>query len=73
MEQSPVVAALDKVLREHRAFRDDPDEAVPEPQRTLYWWTVPERRGVGTAMLKGTLVWFVSLVALLAIVGAIAG
>ncbi len=72
MEVSPVVAALDKVLREHQPFRDDPDDTEPERQHILYWWSVPERRGVGTAMLKGTLVWFVSLVALVAVIGAFA-
>ncbi|NND73648.1 MAG: hypothetical protein HKN44_01455 [Ilumatobacter sp.] len=72
MEPSPVVAALDKVLREHRVFREDPDDTEPERQQRLYWWTVPERPGVGTAMLRGTLVWFVSLAVLVAVVGSIA-
>lgn len=72
MTDSPVVAALDKVLREHRPFHDESDDATPEQPRILYWWNVPERRGIGSAMLKATLVWFVALSALVALIGALA-
>lgn len=47
-----------------RAAADDPDELPP-------WWKVPEKPGIGMAMLRGTLVWFVSLVAIVAILGAL--
>lgn len=43
-----------------------------EPQRNLlYWWRVPERPGVGVAMLRITLIWFATLLAIVFVIGLI--
>ena len=47
-------------------------ESIPETSdRPLLWWRVPERPGVGAAMLKNAVVWLGSIIVLLVIVEAL--
>ena len=40
-------------------------------ERPLLWWRVPERPGVGAAMVRNAVVWLVSIMALLVIVAVL--
>lgn len=37
-------------------------------ERPLLWWRVPERPGVGVAILRNAVVWLVSIIVLLVVV-----
>ena len=45
-------------------------EAPDGSTRPRYWWTVPERPGVGRSMFKTIIIWFVTLLALI-VLGAV--
>lgn len=47
-------------------------QPVPEVlQRPLLWWRVPERPGVGEAMIRNAVLWLVSTVALLVLLDVV--
>ncbi len=51
-------------------LRTYPRETEPREtsERPLLWWRVPERPGLGAAMLRNAAVWLVSIIALLVLV-----
>jgi hypothetical protein len=59
------VPRTDRAKSGQAAERSDP--VRDDSGRVISWWHVPERPGVGESMLRGTLVWFVSLVVLVVI------
>lgn len=42
-----------------------------DPKRPLFWWHVPERPGVGDAMIRLTVVWFLAVLLVAIVVGAV--